>query len=32
VKPETITSDLGAVLRRLKLGRMLDTRPERLAL
>jgi DNA replication protein DnaC len=32
VKPETITSDLGAVLRRLKLSRMLDTLPERLAL
>jgi DNA replication protein DnaC len=32
MKPETITPDLGAVLRRLKLGRMLDTLPERLAL
>lgn len=32
MKPEMITSDLGAVLRRLKLGRMLDTLPERLVL
>jgi DNA replication protein DnaC len=32
VKAETISPDLVAVLRRLKLGRMLDTLPERLAL
>ncbi len=32
MKPETITPDLVAVLRRLKLGRMLDTLPERLTL
>lgn len=32
MKPETISLDLGGVLRRLKLGRMLDTLPERLAL
>ena len=32
MKPETITPDLVAVLRRLKLGRMRDTLPERLAL
>jgi DNA replication protein DnaC len=32
VKPEPISPDLGGVLRRLKLGRMLDTLPERLVL
>ena len=32
MKPETISPDLGGVLRRLKLGRMLDTLPERLVL
>lgn len=32
MKPETISPDLGGVLRRLKLGRMFDTLPERLAL
>ena len=32
MKPEMITPDLVAVLRRLKLGRMLDTLPERLVL
>ena len=32
MKPETISPDLGGVLRRLKLGRMFDTLPERLVL
>jgi DNA replication protein DnaC len=32
MKPDAITPDLTAVLRRLKLGRMLDTLPERLTL
>jgi DNA replication protein DnaC len=32
MKAEAISPDLGGVLRRLKLGRMLDTLPERLAL
>jgi DNA replication protein DnaC len=32
MNPEPIAADLGVVLRRLKLGRMLDTLPERLAL
>ena len=30
--PDVITPDLKAVLRRLKLGRLLDTLPERLVL
>jgi DNA replication protein DnaC len=32
MKPDTISPDLGGVLRRLRLGRMLDTLPERFVL